>query len=310
MGLFRKSKEYLEYLGARIAFGMIRALSPAAACRFAKGLADFAFLALGKRRRTAIDNLLKGGVAANRKEARRIARASFESMALTVTESFLVAPLLADPQKRAEMIDETIPDATREALEAPGKGAILVSGHIGNWEFGAQLVSQTKPVTGVARPMKNVRVQALMDQVQMRGNFETIDKHSLHPMQLVRSLKKGRVLALLTDQHATGDSSAIVQFFGRPAATYTSPAVLQRLTGAPILFATGVRDGFLHYRVYFSEPLFYTYRKDHLEEDILAATQDIASRLEAEIRKTPEQYLWAHRRWKVKPQADAGQTTK
>ena len=302
MRLFRKTKEALEYHGARIAFWAIRRLPPAAACRFAKGLADLAFLVLAKRRRTAVENLLAGGVAANRREARRIARASFESMALTVAESFLVTPLLTDPQKRDAMIDFEIPAVTREVLEAPGKGAILVSGHLGNWEFGAQFVSQFKPVTGVARPMKNARVQSLMDEVQMRGNFETIDKHSLHPMQLVRALKKGRVLALLTDQHATGDSAAIVQFFGRPAATYTSPAVLQRLTGAPILFATGVRNGFLHYRAYISEPIFYPYRKDHLEEDIQAATQDIASRLEAEIRKTPEQYLWAHRRWKVRKQ--------
>lgn len=288
-----------EYHGAKIAFSVISHVSPAAACRFARGCASVAFLLLGKRRRIAVDNLLKAGVAKSPKEARRIAKASFRSMAQTVAESYLLPAILSDPARRARHVVTEMPAATEACFAEPGKGVILVSGHLGNWEMGAQDVSLRKPVTGVARKLNNERVQQLIERTHLRSNFETIDKHLLHPMELVRALRKGRVLALLTDQHARGEKSLRVDFFGRPAATYESPAFLQMLTGAPIVFAYSIRDGFLHFHEFFSEPIYFPYDKKTRDKDIFDATQALTKLLEDAIRKYPEQYLWAHRRWKI-----------
>ena len=288
-----------EYHGAKFALGVLSSVPPRTACWFARGLAGLAFGVLRKRRAIAIDNLLKAGVAKTRREARRIARASFQSMALTVAESYAISKYLSDPKLRAQRVVSDIPPATEAAFAEKGKGVILVSGHLGNWEMGAQDVAIHKPVTGVARRMNNERVQQLMEKTKMRGNFETVDKHLAHPMELVRALRKGRVLALLTDQHARGDNALKIDFFGRPAATYASPAFLQMLTGVPIVFAYSVRDGLLHFHEYFSEPLYFSYSKKTRDTDIFNATQALAKMLEDAIRKFPEQYLWAHRRWKV-----------
>lgn len=285
-----------EYTAARLALALIARVGPGAACRLAGALASCSFLLLRKRRRIAIDNLLKSGVAATPRDARRLARASFRHIGCVIVESFY-APQLLDSGAGRSAVTIEMSDATRRILEEPGHGMILVSGHIGNWEIGAQVLTRYKPLTGVARAMDNPRVQRLLERRQMRGDFETVDKHMVNPMELIRVLRKDRILALLTDQHAAS-GGVVVEFLGRPAATYATPAVLHRLTRAPIIFGASIRTGTLRYRFVLSEPLNYTFTDDR-NADILHITQDLALRLEQAVRSNPGQYLWAHRRWKV-----------
>ena len=286
--------EFAEYVFACIGVWLVEHVSPRAACWMAKSFGSLAYLLMRKRRKTAIDNILRAGVAKTPKEARRIARASMQSIALTVVESFIYPRL----ENQAEHLVMEVPDSVYAAIEASKCGFICFSGHFGNWEVGARVMSNLRPVTGIARPMNNRRVQELMDRKKMRADFETIDKHTERPMDIVRALKRNRALAILADQHARGDTAAVVDFFGRPAKTYTTPVVMQQLTGAPIFFSYAARIGFLRYRIVFSEPLFYKVSRQNKAADIQAATQDLSKRLEDAIRQHPEQYLWAHRRWK------------
>ena len=286
--------EGVEYLFARIGVWIVEHAPVRLACALAKFVGDIAYFWMPHRRRIAIDNILKAGIADTPRAARRIARASSRSIALTIAESFIF-PRLRDADSRVEL---DVPETTKEAIETSKCGFICYSGHFGNWEIGAQALSRFHPVTGIARPMNNERVQALMNRKKMRADFETIDKHSGRPMDMVRALKRNRILAILADQHARGDSAVVIDVFGRPAKTYPTPAILQQLTGAPIIFSYSLRTGFMRFRIVFSEPLFYKVSKETKAEDILAATQDLSRRLEEIIRQHPEQYLWAHRRWK------------
>ncbi len=286
--------ESVEYFFARIGVWLVEHTPSRLACFLARRVGDVAFFFMPRRRRIAVDNILKAGIADTPRAARRIARASARSIALTVAESFIF-PRYKDADSRIEF---EISQSARDAIDASKCGFICYSGHFGNWEIGAQALSRFKPVTGIARPMNNERVQALMDRKQMRADFETIDKHSGRPMDMVRALKRNRVLAILSDQHARGDNAVVIDVFGRPAKTYPTPVVLQQLTGAPIFFIYSLRTGFMRFRIKFSEPLFYKVSKENKAADILAATQDLSKRLEEIIRQYPEQYLWAHRRWK------------
>ena len=286
--------ESVEYVFARIGVWLVEHTPARIACALAKFIGDIAFFFMPRRRRIAVRNILKAGIADTPRAARRIARASLRSIALTVAESFIF-PRYKDAESRIEYV---LSKEAQDAINASKCGFICYSGHFGNWEIGAQALSRFKPVTGIARPMNNERVQALMDRKQMRADFEIIDKHSGRPMDMVRALKRNRVLAILSDQHARGDSAVVIDVFGRPAKTYSTPAVLQQLTGAPIFFIYSLRTGFMRFRLKFSEPLFYKVSKESKAADILAATQDLSKRLEEIIRQYPEQYLWAHRRWK------------
>ena len=161
------------------------------------------------------------------------------------------------------------------------------------------MLARYKPLTGVARAMDNPRIQQLLERHRMRADFETVEKHLVRPMDLVRALRRDRILALLTDQHASA-GGVVIDFFGRPASTYPTPAVLHRLTRVPILFGYSIRLGTLRYRFILSEPLHYDATDDR-EADILRITRDLGARLEAAVRQHPGQYLWAHRRWKTDP---------
>lgn len=284
---------WIEYVFAWIAVGIISHIPPRAACALASALGSLTFYLYPRRRRIAIENVLASGIATTRREASRIARGSFRSFALTIVESFFFGHL-------EENLECDIPKETIRAIEESKCGFICYSGHLGNWEVGAQFLARFRPVTGIARPMNNARVQKLIERKQMRAGFETIDKHSGRPMDIVRALKRNRALAVLSDQHASGDSAVLIDFFGRKAATYTTPVVMQQLTGAPIVFGYAARIGFMRFRVHISEPIFYTIPKEGKAEAIAAATQDLSNRLEAAIHEYPEQYLWAHRRWKSK----------
>ncbi len=289
----------LEYIGARFAMALIRHLPPRAVCAAACLAGDLAYLFARRRRRTALENIEKAGVAASPREVRRIARESFRSIALAVAESVIVPRIYEEGGGRQSMVDVVMPEATRKILEDPAQGVIIVSGHLGNWELGAKFTSKFKPVTGVARRMNNARVQELMDAVKLRDGFETIDKHDPSPMKVVRALRNHRALALLTDQHAHGESTCVIDFFGRPAKTYATPAVLHHLTHAPLVMCFVTRVGRLRFKAEYTAPFDCPIRKETLDADVAAVTQALASRLEDEIRKCPGQYLWAHRRWRM-----------
>lgn len=295
----RKLRYCLEYLGAAFAFALVRMLPLRALLALARGLASLGFALMRKRRAIAIGNLLKTGVAKDRREAVRIARESFQSLAQTVVESVTVPQMLADPVCASKVkIAIEAPPETIAALKDSSQGVIIASAHLGNWELAAKLCSRWKKVTGIARRFDNPYVQRLMEQRGIRDGMETIDKHDAHPMKIVRVLKRGEILAMLVDQHANGDSACTIDFLGIQARSYTTPAVLQRLTGAPVVIGAAIRNGPLDFTIHFSEPLRYGLSKSSGEAEIVAATQDMANRLAAHILHRPEQYLWAHRRWK------------
>lgn len=297
----RAFRHCLEYAGARVALSLAGLLPPAALLRVAPGLAALAFALMRRRRRVAVENLLAAGVAGSRREAVRIARLSFMSLAETVAESVAIPGMLEDPAKAGRVqIDIDAPPETLAALGDKSRGIILVSAHLGNWELAAKVCSRRKPVTGIARKMDNPLVQRLMERKGVRKGMETIDKHDAHPMKIVRVLRRGEMLALLVDQHASGETACTVDFLGRPARSYTTPAVLQRLTGAPILVGAAIRNAPFYFTLHFSKPIDYGLGKSSGDAEILAATQDIADRLGVLIRRWPQEYLWAHRRWKVK----------
>lgn len=288
----------VEYAGAWCALAAVKRLPPGAVLALARGVGLLAYRLLAKRRKTAISNLLKTKTAKDVKEAARMARESFAAISLTVAESLIVPPMLDRGDLPSSAVEIVFPEETRALVETTQSGIIVVSSHLGNWELGAKIAARFRKVTGIARRMNNPMVQRLIEKTKIREGFETIDKHDANPLKIARVLRKGGALAMLVDQHAHGEKTVLVDFLSLPARTYTTPAFLQHVTGAPIVICTAVRLGKLKFRLEFSPPLYYSFSKDTLDADILDATQDISRKLEEKIRLFPEQYLWAHNRWR------------
>ena len=292
---FRQIRFLTEYAALRGALFALDRLSPAA------GMALMGTLGAGwyglntARSRTARANILRAGITADPREADRIARASFRHFAVLVWES-LRAPALLTPDTWRERVDLDIAPAAMAALQDPAQGLILVTGHLGNWEVGAHCASTIKPMVAIARTMKNPHVEALMARRNARGAIRTIPKYGAGARGFINVLKNGHILAILIDQYAR-DHRMMIDFLGVPSATYTTPAVLHLVTGAPILFALMVRTGPMRFRLRFDDPIVHP-RSGDRQGDLRQILETINARLGEAVRRNPEQYLWAHRRWR------------
>ncbi|HEY7511964.1 MAG TPA: lysophospholipid acyltransferase family protein [Vicinamibacteria bacterium] len=185
-----------------------------------------------------------------------------------------------------------------------GRGALLVTSHIGNWElhgvahgliFGAIHV--------VARPLDNPRLdQRLCAMRTMAGNTVIYKRKAL--ARILQALRAGGGIAILIDQNVQPGDGIFVDFFGRPAATTTVAAALAVKTGCALVPCRTelLPDG--RYRLTYAPPVEWSASGDR-QADVACLTQRLTRQIEEWVRETPEQWLWMHRRWKTRPPPEA-----
>lgn len=202
----------------------------------------------------------------------------------------------------------------RDAVEA-GRGGIILTGHIGNWELGGGATALSGiPLDAVVQTQSNPLVDRRLRRTREMLGVRVIYRQDA-PREVLRSLRRGRVVALLADQNArTG--GVFVDFFGVLASTARGPALFARRTGAPVILATAIRlPGWrARYRLRFRLlDAGDAGGADGREVENAPAPRDSAGQdrellrryhaaLEEVIREFPEQYFWPHKRWKTRPE--------
>jgi len=186
-------------------------------------------------------------------------------------------------------------DVLKEAL-ARGKGMIVVIGHLGNWELcGLAVMLLGVPIHSLARPIENPWIDRWLNRFRTQTGQEIIPKyHALGSM--IRVLQKNEVLIVQIDQDAR-HSGVYVNFFGRPASTHRSPAVLALKYGTPIVVADIHRESGLHHCT-LSDPIHPEAFKGQADP-VRALTQAYSEKFEECVRAHPEQWFWVHDRWKT-----------
>ena len=188
-------------------------------------------------------------------------------------------------------------DARRilDEVLAERKGAVVISGHIGNWEIlGQAIAAAGYPIATIAKPSYDPRVTAWLNEWRTRRGLQIVWRKGNSGKAILRVLRNNSLMAFLIDQD-TETVGEYVPFFGRPAFTPTTPAALALRTGAPVIFCWHHRRGKLH-KITF-ERIHYVRTGDN-KQDILALTTVLSTRLEAAIRAVPEQWVWMHKRWR------------
>ena len=183
---------------------------------------------------------------------------------------------------------------------AAGRGALLISGHLGNWELhGVVHGLLFGPIHAVARPLDNPDLDRRLCAMRtMAGNTVVYKQRAL--AQILRALRHGGGIAILIDQNVLPSDGIFVDFFGRKAATTTVAAALAVKTGCALVPSRTelLPDG--RYRLTYVPALEWTPSGDR-QADIADLTQRLTTRIEDWVRETPEQWLWMHRRWKTRP---------
>lgn len=191
----------------------------------------------------------------------------------------------------------------QNAIEG-GRGGILATGHLGNWEFlNAYLASVGVPITVAVRELDDSRVDQLITTLRTRFGSEVILRGTSAGRELIRALGKGRGVGLLIDQDIPSIPGVFVPFFGHPAWTPSGAAVLAIRARCPLMpgFIHRKPDGTHKIKIY---PPIEVPTEGSLAEKVEKMTAAATAAAEWQVRAWPEQWVWMHRRWRTRPDGE------
>ena len=285
---------YAEYYGLRGAVSALGRLSLQRAGDIGEWIGRLGYRPLGVRRDVVERQVRAAFPGLSMEDANHIAAASYEHLGRTTIETAIVPEY-----SRAEVLDlfERVDGwDVVERAHATGKGALIVSGHIGNWELGGSLVAAKGIALGVVtRRMQNPLFDRYLTSTRERLGMEVI--HDADAVRRVpRLVRSGGMVAFLFDQGAAGLASTWVPFFGRLAKTPKGPAVFALRLDVPVIFACAIRQPSGRFVMAFEE--LDVPRTGERDRDVEAIVNAYTGALERWVRKYPGQYFWHHRRWK------------
>ncbi len=294
-------KHRAEYLAVRAVLFLLRIPPAGLALVLGEALGGLFFEMDRRHQRVALDNLrIAFGREKSDSQLKQVARGSYRHLGRSLVEL-----ARADRCTGEQLMESIRIEGLDHFLEAHkrGKGVLYLTAHLGNWEMMALAQSlKGYPMGVVARPTANPLLDRLLVKLRTRWGNRVIQKGGAI-RESIRRLRSGETLGFLLDQNAAPEQGVFVNFFGRPACTHKTLALLAMKTGAAVLPAFTYRrsDGGHQIIIEPPVPLVDT---GHPERDVVTNTQSLTSIIERYVRSHPEQWLWVHRRWKSQPKLD------
>lgn len=293
--------DYLVYLAVRGFVCVVQALDWDTAYGFADFLAWLAYRIDKRHRIVALENLRHAFPDWTELRRDRTVRETYRHFIAMVVE-MIRGPRVLGPRNLDRYIRyETKSDRDRVlAMLNSNRPVLMLTGHFGNWElYGYALSLFGVRISAVARPLDNPYLDRFLNSFRGATGQRMIAKNGEFD-RINALMAAGGNLALLVDQDA-GQKGLFVDFFGRPASTYKSIALLAIEYNAVIVVSGSVRIGrpigFLGLTIAVIDPSDFAAAPDAVKR----ITQSFTTALERLIRQHPEQYFWLHRRWKHQP---------
>ncbi len=277
----------------RLAFGVYGRYVPFGAARLLAALIAPPLHLFGLRRSVAMTNLRLAFPEASESLRRKIAHDSLRSL-LTVYLEIPRLRYMSDHELRSRLHIDHLDLLTDSGIDR--RGALLLSGHIGNWELlalgAARLSGRTFSII--------VKGQNDFNELEATRTAFGNRVIPLHRAALAasRTLAGGGVVAMLADQAASARELPVT-LFGVGTTAFSTPARLALRYRPKVIAGFAVREKGEGYRVRLIE-----IRHDDLEETpegISTFTRRYLDILEEVVRKYPDQWVWQHRRWKRTP---------
>jgi len=232
-------------------------------------------------------------------EVERVAREMWRNFGRVLGEMAFLERFCDRLADRIEIVE----DGDLEPLRR-GRAAILVGAHLGNWEL-----TQTTParlgfhLTALHSPFSNRYLERVIAGLRRRLPCRFLEVEGAS-RQLLRELRAGRCVGLLTDQRDDGGEP--VPFFGIPAPTPIGPARLALRTGAPFIPVRVERLGGVRFRFTVHPPIEPDPGAASAREAAIDMTTKLNALFETWIRARPEQWLCVKRRWPRPPRGRSG----
>jgi KDO2-lipid IV(A) lauroyltransferase len=278
--------ERLEAFGVAVIYALFAVLPANAASAFGGWIGRRLGPRFG-RSRVARKNLRMAFPSMNEGEV----EATIASMWENIGRGFAEYPHLAALMRNVEVVGA----ANAQTMAEDDKPAIVISGHIGNWEIMPPKLREIGlPIAVVYRAPNNPFVDRLLHRARSDGALSLIAKGGDGAREILKSLREGGHVGMLIDQKSS--DGPLVPLFGRGALTTPAPALLALRFDCPILPVFTHRIEGTRFRMTVLPPFTLESTGDK-ERDIEAGLARINALLEEWIAQRPAQWLWLHRRW-------------
>jgi Kdo2-lipid IVA lauroyltransferase/acyltransferase len=298
-------RNWAEYVGVRAVVAVARLLPRRAMPAVARWCGDVLFRTVRRRRAVVRDNVaLAYRGAPSAPDADDLYRASLTTLSRSFLELFLLPPASEADALRARM--KVRGGLTIAELRAKiGDGPVVFAGsHFAAYEMcGAMLPLLGFPGTTLMRPLDNPLLDRFLNHIRMRfGQRLASNRGGL--VHLSRDLAAGRSVAVMVDLNMLKPDALFPTFFGVPAATARTTAILARRAGRPLVpvFMNRTAEPF-SFEFEIAEPILPDRAADR-DADAARMIQEATDAIESRVRRSPDQWLWTHRRWKTRPAAE------
>ncbi|RUM59498.1 MAG: lipid A biosynthesis acyltransferase [Persephonella sp.] len=253
---------------------------------------------IGYRKKVILKNLDIAFPELNKLEKEKTAEGVLQYIGRNIVD-FVRIPVYSRKNQILDIAD--IVEGKELLYKYKDKGAILITGHIGNWEIlGAVISKLNYKITVLAYRQENKKINQFIESIRTSANIGII-YHDQPLKKMLKILNEGGFLGFLADQNALRHRGVFVDFFNFPASTISLPAKISLKYRIPMIFTYNYLDlKDKKYKIFFKEIDISKYSKNQYKE----LTQEFTKELEKAIRKNPSQYLWTHKRWKTRPEGE------
>lgn len=260
--------------------------------RLGEAVGSLLFLTVAGRRRITLINLRLCMPALSEEARRKIAKKHFQSYSRAVFERGILWWASERRLRRLIVVEPTVPVHQIQATPT-----ILLCPHFVCLDVAGVAVLLESPLCSIYTRQQN----RVFDDALRKG------RSRFHPIQLfargdgikpiIRAMRQHIPFFMLPDMDFGSRDAEFVPFFGNLAATLTAPARIAGTTQAQIIPVVATfLPGYRGWRV-----RFYPAWENYPGTDVTQATRRMNAFIEERIQEAPEEYFWAHKRFKTQP---------
>lgn len=260
-----------------------------------RGLGDLAYLMARRHRATVLAEMRRCFPYDTLEEVQERLLRVYQHVGMNYAEVFRWIGGQAEELEKRVLVTGT---EHLTAARARGKGVLVLTAHLGNWDLLGLWAARRHPLTIISKALREEGVNRFWMEARAASGLGIVPSRKSYRACLA-VLKKNGLLGFILDQNALAHEGVFVDFFGKPACTSPGLAFLSAHSQAPVVPA------FMHRKLDGTHRLEILPALDPPSDrepaTLREATQRYTRAIEDVIRQHPEQWIWMHRRWRTVP---------
>jgi len=293
----KRIKNWFIYNLTKAGYTLLLGMKRSTAFQFLQTLGKIGYYIVSSERKKTIRHLrYVFGERYSDHQIKTMAKAVFVNLCRNMVDAFRARTF--SPHNIDQYIKAVGSEKIDQAL-AKGKGILMLTGHIGNWELlGAWVSLKGFKLNVIGRPVYDPRLDELVVKNRISSGAKYIARGGA-TREIIRALRRNELIGILMDQDSRKNDGVFVDFLGHEAYTPVGPVVLAQKTGAALLpIAIHIRKDNTHL-VEVGDEIHLEFTGDE-EQDRIHNTLKCSKAIEQYILKCPTQWVWMHERWKTR----------